>query len=47
MARGSTVQIEATARLNPDVDALDRIELVVLGDVVRQESAARAGSASS
>ncbi len=38
-ARGSTVQIEATARLNPDVDALDRIELVVLGDVVQQESA--------
>jgi hypothetical protein len=39
VARGSTVQIEATARLNPDVDALDRIELVVLGDVVQQESA--------
>ena len=39
VARGSTVQIEATARLNPDVDALDRIELVVLGEVVRQESA--------
>jgi hypothetical protein len=38
-ARGSMVQIEATARLNPDVDALDRIELVVLGDVVKQESA--------
>ncbi|MGE0126404.1 MAG: hypothetical protein AB7H93_07645 [Vicinamibacterales bacterium] len=38
-ARGSTLTIEATATLNPDVDALDRIELVVLGDVVKQESA--------
>jgi hypothetical protein len=38
-AAGSTVQIEATAKLNPDIDALDRIELVVHGDVVRQESA--------
>lgn len=38
-APGSTLTIEATATLNPDVDALDRIELVVLGDVVRQASA--------
>jgi hypothetical protein len=39
VAAGSTVKIEATAKLNPDVDTLDRIELVVLGDVVKQESA--------
>ncbi|MGD9905938.1 MAG: CehA/McbA family metallohydrolase [Vicinamibacterales bacterium] len=38
-AQGSTLTIEATATLNPDVDALDRIELVVLGDVVKQEFA--------
>jgi hypothetical protein len=39
VARGSTIQIDASAHLNPDVDALDRIELVVLGDPVRQEPA--------
>jgi hypothetical protein len=37
--RGATIEIEASARLNPDVDALDRLELVVLGDVARQEPA--------
>jgi hypothetical protein len=39
VARGSIIQIDASAHLNPDVDALDRIELVVLGDAVRQEPA--------
>ena len=37
--RGATIEIEASARLNPDVDTLDRLELVVLGDVARQEPA--------
>jgi hypothetical protein len=37
--RGATIEIEASAGLNPDVDALDRLELVVLGDVTRQEHA--------
>jgi hypothetical protein len=37
--RGASIEIEASARLNPDVDALDRLELVVLGDVARQEPA--------
>lgn len=31
--RGTKIKINADAVLNPDVDALDRIELVVLGDV--------------
>ena len=39
VARGSMIQIDASAHLNPDVDGLDRIELVVLGDPVRQEPA--------
>ncbi|MEX2272682.1 MAG: CehA/McbA family metallohydrolase [Vicinamibacterales bacterium] len=39
VARGATLEINASAHLNPDVDALDRIELVVLGDVVRREPA--------
>ena len=39
VARGATLEINASAHLNPDVDALDRIELVVLGDVVRQQPA--------
>jgi hypothetical protein len=39
VSRGETLRIEATAQLNPDVDALDRIELVVLGDVKAQEAA--------
>ena len=37
--RGATIEIDASARLNPDVDTLDRLELVVLGDVARQEPA--------
>lgn len=32
-------EIVAEARLNPDVDELDRLELVVLGEVVAEESA--------
>src|SRR4029077_14025761 len=32
--------VVADARLNPDVDTLDRLELVVLGDVSAPESAA-------
>jgi hypothetical protein len=31
--RGTKLQISASTQLNPDVDALDRLELVVLGDV--------------
>jgi len=31
--RGSKLEISASTQLNPDVDALDRLELVVLGDV--------------
>jgi hypothetical protein len=37
--RGAKLDIAASARLNPDVDALDRIELVVLGDVAQSQSA--------
>jgi hypothetical protein len=37
--RGSRLQVAAAAQLNPDVDALDRLELVVLGDVNSQEPA--------
>jgi hypothetical protein len=39
--RGAKLDIEAIAQLNPDVDALDRIELIVLGDVASTESATR------
>ena len=39
VARGTRLQIAAAAQLNPDVDALDRLELVVLGDVNAQEPA--------
>ena len=39
VARGSRLDIVAQAQLNPDVDKLDRMELVVLGDVVATESA--------
>ena len=38
--RGSKLEISAEAQLNPDVDALDRIELVDLGDVVASRQAA-------
>jgi hypothetical protein len=37
--RGARLQVAASARLNPDVDALDRLELVVLGDVTAHEAA--------
>ena len=39
VARGSRLDIAAQAALNPDVDSLDRLELVVLGDVTVTESA--------
>jgi hypothetical protein len=35
--RGTPLQIAASAQLNPDVDLLDRLELVVLGDVNTQD----------
>jgi hypothetical protein len=38
--RGERLQIAAAAALNPDVDALDRLELVVLGDVAETVAAA-------
>jgi len=38
--RGARLDVVAQAQLNPDVDKLDRLELVVLGDVVATESAA-------
>ena len=37
--RGSKLQIAASSRLNPDVDSLNRLELVVLGDVVATQPA--------
>jgi len=42
--RGTQLTIAADAQMNPDVDGLDRLELVVLGDtsdVVRREAAGR------
>jgi hypothetical protein len=39
VARGVPLTILASARLNPDVDKLARLELVVLGDVADQEEA--------
>jgi len=39
IARGTEIVVDASARMNPDVDALDRLELVILGDVQRQEAA--------
>jgi hypothetical protein len=38
--RGAQLEIAAEAQLNPDVDRLDRLELVILGDVDTQVSAA-------
>ena len=38
--RGAPLTIQAEATLNPDIEALTRLELVVLGDVVHQEPAA-------
>ena len=37
--RGATLDIVAETQLNPDVDTLDRIELVVLGDVNATQAA--------
>ena len=39
VARGTPLDVVADARLNPDVDDLDRLELVVLGDVEARASA--------
>jgi hypothetical protein len=39
VAKGTRLDIAASARLNPDVDTLDRIEIVTLGDVRAQEAA--------
>jgi hypothetical protein len=39
VARGTKLELVADARLNPDVDALDRLEIVVLGDVTDTVSA--------
>ena len=38
--RGSSLTIHAEARLNPDIEALKRLEVVVLGDVIAREAAA-------
>jgi len=39
IARNGNLEITASVRLNPDVDALDRLELVVQGDVVQTQQA--------
>lgn len=39
VARGTQLDIAAKAQLNPDVDKLERLELVILGDVVATEAA--------
>ena len=39
VARGAPLAIEASARLNPELDRLERLELVVLGDVAATETA--------
>jgi hypothetical protein len=39
VARGTKLDIVASASLNPDVDRLNRLELVVLGDVAAQQPA--------
>jgi len=39
VTRGAQLDVVADARLNPDVDKLDRLELIVLGDVSVRESA--------
>ena len=39
VARGTPLAIEASARLNPEFDRLDRLELVVLGDVAAMAAA--------
>src|SRR5262249_33692459 len=37
--RGEPLEVAADALLNPDIDALDRLELVVLGDVNAEQRA--------
>lgn len=37
--RGTRLEIAAAAQLNPDIDTLDRLEIVELGDVVAREPA--------
>jgi len=39
VAKGAKLNVVASAMLNPDIDKLDRLELVVLGDVAQTESA--------
>jgi len=39
VARGAQLQIAAAARLNPDIDALGRLDLIVQGDVAVTERA--------
>ena len=39
VARGTPLAVEASARLNPEFDRLERLELVVLGDVAATETA--------
>ena len=39
VARGTPLAIEASARLNPEFDRLDRLELIVLGDVAATATA--------
>jgi hypothetical protein len=39
IARGQPLKITASAALNPDVDSLDRLEVVALGDVLATEAA--------
>jgi hypothetical protein len=39
LKRGARLDIAAMAKLNPELDELDRIELVVLGDVAQTQSA--------
>ena len=43
--RGTVLDVTAMTRLNPDVDALDRLELVVLGDVAERVAANGADTA--
>ena len=37
--KGARLEIAASAQLNPDVDSLDRLEVVALGDVAAQQAA--------
>ncbi len=39
VTRGSTLEIEASARLNPEFDRLDRLELIIHGDVAATATA--------